>query len=318
MFRKMYLFCFCLFCLVVFSSSAALAVDESKNLRLALLPIPDVLPIYLAQEKGYFSEAGITVETLPVGSAIERDQLMQAGRIDGMINELSGAANFNRNENQVQVVSIARSPIGDAPLFRILAAPGSGLKKTADLAGIPIGISINTVIEYISDRLLAAGGVSSEAIKYKSIPVLPERLQLLLSGQVKAVTLPDPLAASAIAAGAVEVVNDASLAGISASVITFSSASLQDKSETVKKFMIAWDKAAADLNKAPGDYKSLMLKKIRVPKNIQASFIIPPFPRKTLPTEDQWQDVMNWMVGKKLLSKPLPYEGSVTSEYLAK
>ena len=104
MFRKMYLFCFCLFCLVVFSSSAALAVDESKNLRLALLPIPDVLPIYLAQEKGYFSEAGITVETLPVGSAIERDQLMQAGRIDGMINELSGAASFNRNENQVQVV----------------------------------------------------------------------------------------------------------------------------------------------------------------------------------------------------------------------
>jgi NitT/TauT family transport system substrate-binding protein len=82
--------------------------------------------------------------------------------------------------------------------------------------------------------------------------------------------------------------------------------------------MIAWDKAAADLNKAPGDYKSLMLKKIRVPKNIQASFTIPPFPRKTLPTEDQWQDVMNWMVGKKLLPKPLPYEGSVTSEYLAK
>ncbi len=318
MFRKVYLFCFCLFCLAVFSSSAALAVDESKNLRLALLPIPDVLPIYLAQEKGYFSEAGITVEILPVGSAIERDQLMQAGRIDGMINDLSGAASFNRDVNQVQVISIARSPIGDVPVFRILAAPGSGLKKVSDLANVPIGISINTVIEYISDRLLVAGGVSPEEVKYKSIPVLPERLQLLLSGQVKAVTLPDPLAASALAAGAVEIVNDATLAELSASVITFSSASLQDKSDIVKKFMIAWDKAAVDLNKAPGDYTSLMLKKIRVPKNIQASFIIPPFPRKALPTEDQWQDVMSWMVEKKLLSKPLAYEGSVTSEYLAK
>ena len=318
MLRKMYLFCFCLFCFTVCSTSAALAADESKNLRLALLPIPDVLPIYLAQEKGYFNKVGITVEILPVGSAIERDQLMQAGRIDGMINELSGAASFNRNGNQVQVVSIARSPIGDAPLFRILAAPGSGLKKTVDLAGVPIGISINTVIEYISDRLLAAGGVSEKEIEYKSIPVLPERLQLLLSGQVKAVTLPDPLAASALAAGAVEIVNDTSFAGISASVITFSSKSLKDKSNTVKKFMIAWDKATEDLNRAPGDYKELMLKKIRVPKNIQLDFTIPPFPRKALPSKDQWQDVMDWMVQKKLLSKPLPYNGSVTSEYLAK
>jgi NitT/TauT family transport system substrate-binding protein len=315
MLRKIFVFCFCF---SVFSPSAVFAADDSKNLRMALLPVPDVLPIYLAQEKGYFSEAGITVETLPVGSAIERDQLMQAGRIDGMINELSGAANFNRDAIQVQVVSIARSPIGGAPLFRILAAPGSGLNQIADLANVPIGISVNTVIEYISDRLLAAGGVSSEAIEYKSIPVLPERLQLLLSGQVKAVTLPDPLAASAIAAGAVEIVNDASLAGISASVITFSSKSLTEKNDTVKKFMAAWDKATADLNTAPGDYKELMLKKIRVPRNIRASFTIPPFPRKALPTKDQWQDVMDWMVKKKLLSKPLTYEGSVTPEYLAK
>ncbi len=318
MLRKLLLF---YICTVFFCMAAPVLVsgaEENKTLRLALLPIPDVLPIYVAEEKGYFTDLGISVEPYPVGSAVERDQLMQAGRIDGMINELSGAANFNREASRVKIVSIARSPIGESPLFRILATPGSDFKTVADLAGIPIGISKNTVIEYISTRLLEAGGVAPAAITYKSVPVLPERLQLLLSGQLKAVTLPDPLGASAIEAGAVEIVSDISLPDVSASVVTFSNEALADKKEAVISFMLAWDKAAADLNSDPAYFQELMLKKIRVPKNIQAGFAIPPLPRKTLPTRAQWDDVMAWMIGKKLISEPLPYENSVTSEFLAK
>ena len=291
--------------------------DENITLRLALLPIPDVLPIYVAEEKGYFAELGIVVESLSVGSAVERDQLMQAGRIDGTINEISGAASFNRDKSRVKIIAVARSPIGNSPLFRLLAAPGSNIKTITDLADIPIGISKNTVIEYITTRLLEAGGVAPAAIKYTSVPVLPERLQLLLTGQLKAVTLPDPLGASAIKGGAIEIVSDTALRSVSASVITFTNAVLVNKKETVKKFMAAWDKACADLNSDPASYQTLMLKKIRVPKNVQKDFHVPPMPRKELPTRAQWDDVMAWMLEKNLLTKPLAYEESVTSEFLA-
>lgn len=292
--------------------------DDKESLRLALLPIPDVLPVYVALEKGYFKELGVSVEPLSVGSAVERDQLMQAGKVDGMINEISGAANFNRDKNQVKIISVARSPIGENPLFRILAAPGSGITTVADLARVPIGISKNTVIEYISTRLLTTGGLTAKEIEYKSIPVLPERLQLLLQGQVKAVTLPDPLGAAAIKAGAIEVVNDTERRDVSASVITFSTDSLENKTEMVKNFMIAWTRAAEDLNQDPAAYEQLMLKKIRVPKNIQGEFAIPPMPIKALPTKVQWDDVMEWMVERKLLTTPLVYEESVSSDFLPK
>jgi NitT/TauT family transport system substrate-binding protein len=293
-------------------------VDRSSTLRMALLPVPDVLPVYVADEKGYFKELGIKVESLPVGSAMDRDQLMQAGRVDGMINEISGAANFNRKQSRVKIVSIARSPIDESPLFRLLAAPGSSFKTVADLADVPIGISRNTVIEYITTSLFAAGGVPPEAIRYTSVPVLPERLQLLLSGQLPAVMLPDPLGASAIKGGAVEIVNDTSLKNVSASVITFTDDALVNKKDTVKKFMIAWDKACADINSDPASFQELMLKKIRVPKNVQKDFRVPPMPRKTLPTQAQWDDVMDWMLEKNLLDQPLVYESSVTSEFLAR
>jgi len=160
------------------------------------------------------------------------------------------------------------------------------------------------------------GGVEGDGIAYKFVPVLPERLQLLLSGQIKAATLPDPLGISAIQAGAVEIINDTALADVSASVVSFSVAALTTRTETVKKFMAAWDKAVADLNADPEKYKGLMLEKIRVPKNVYDSFVIPPYPRKAVPSRKQWDDVMAWMLEKKLLSVPLAYEDSVTVDFL--
>lgn len=298
--------------------AAAEAKEEPTVLRLALLPIPDVLPVYIAQEKGYFGASGIVVESLPVGSAVERDQLMQAGRIDGMVNEVSGAALFNRHSSQMKIISYARVPMENAPLFRVLAAPGSGLNEVKNLGGVPVAVSKNTVIEYITERLIARGGVEGDDIVTRSVPVLPERLQLLLAGQIKAATLPDPLGFSAMEAGAIEVVNDLKLQDLSASVISFSSKAVTEKKETVKKFMEAWDRAAADLNADPEAYRELMLKKIRVPKNVQQSFVIPKMPRGKIPTREQWDDAVSWLLEKKLLKKSVSYEESVTDEFIVR
>jgi len=291
---------------------------ESTTLKVALLPIPDVLPFHLAQEKGYFTEAGIDVKAIPVASPIDRDQLMQAGEIDGMLTELTTTAYFNRDKVQIKIVRIARSPIGTHPLFRVLSAPGSGITKPSDLAGIPIAVSKNTIIEYVTDRLLTAKGLRPDQIKKKSVPVIPERFQLLMQGQIKAATLPDPLASSALAAGAMEVAEDSAYPELSVSVLSFSTASLESKGEAVEAFLKAWDRAAAEINKAPDAHRELLLKKIRVPKNVQESFAIPLFPVRKVPSAEQWADVMDWMIAKGLLKNPLSYEGSVSKQYLFK
>ena len=295
--------------------SAGEKTDE-RRLRLALLPIPDVLPIYVAEENGYFKEGGIEVETLTVGSAVERDQLLQAGRIDGTINEVGGAALFNRDKVTMKIVSYARTPIGNSPLFRILASPGSGISSVEQLRDVPIAVSKNTVIEYITTRMLQDGGLTAAQLKFKSVPVLPERMQLLLSGQIKAATLPDPLGFAAIQAGAIEVRNDVTVAGLSASVLSFSTTALTGKKDAVRQFMAAWAQATADLNANPDQYIELMLKKIRVPKNVQASFSIPPYPAPAVPTEKQWQDVQNWLLAKGLLQKRISYDSSITDAFL--
>ena len=95
----------------------------SKSLKIALLPIPDVLPFHVARDKGYFHAEGISVEGLPVFSSLDRDQLMQAGQLDAMLTELATTANFNRSGVRVKSVGSARKPIAAHSLFRILSAP---------------------------------------------------------------------------------------------------------------------------------------------------------------------------------------------------
>jgi NitT/TauT family transport system substrate-binding protein len=190
------------------------------------------------------------------------------------------------------------------------------LSAPADLKGIPIGISKNTIIEYVTDRLLAAGGLAPDQIAKKSVPVIPERYQLLLQGQIKAATLPDPLAKSALEAGAVAVIDDSSHPQYSVSVLSFSIQALQTKAKAVRQFLEAWNQAVQDINADPESFRSLLLQKIRVPKNIQQTYRIPPFPHREVPGAEQWADVMDWMVSKGLVKTPLPYKESITTRYL--
>jgi len=295
----------------------AMPVQGAPNdLRVALLPIIDSFPYHVARAEGLFTKAGISVTGLAVSSAVNRDQLMQSGEIDGMLNELMTTANFNRHASQVKIVSVVRSATQTNPLFRILAAPGSTLRHTTDLAGIPIGISRNTIIEYVTDRLLQQAGVPENAIQKQSVPSIPERYQLLLQGRLQAATLPDPLAQSAMASGAVLLIDDRAIAGRSLSVLSFSNQALQKKRPVIKRFLEAWNLAVKRINTTPNAYIPLLLEKIRIPPNVQGNYQIPPFAYRQLPDRNQWQDVMAWMVARQLLDHPIDFNISVASDLL--
>ena len=128
------------------------------HLKMGLLPILDVLPFYVAEQAGYFEEAGLDIELIPVSSALERDQLLLAGEIDGMLNDLISTGIFNQDEARIQIVAQARRAYADSPQFRILAAPRSNITLPREAANFEIGISENSVIQYITQRIMEHAG----------------------------------------------------------------------------------------------------------------------------------------------------------------
>jgi len=289
--------------------------SEDTNLKMGLLPILDILPFYVAEQKGYFEQEGITVEFVPVKSAQERDALMQAGEIDGMLNDLISTGLFNRDKVQIKIVATVRRAYPEAPQFRVLAAPGSGITSVQDLVGVSIGISQNTIIEYLTDRLLEAEGLSPDQIQVVEVSAIPVRFEQLMAGQIQAATLPDPLAQGAMAGGATLVVDDSQYTQYSQSVLSFSTAAIETKPNTIKKFLKAWNRAVQELNNHPDQYADLLIEKGRVPESIQGSYQMPPFPEREVPSQAEWQDVVDWLLEKGLIDHPLPYEDSVVTAF---
>jgi NitT/TauT family transport system substrate-binding protein len=241
---------------------------------------------------------------------------MQTGQIDGMLAEPLAAALFNQEEAQVKVVRTARQAYPGSPLFRILAAPGSDIGSPAGLADVEIGISHNTVIEYITDRMLENAGLAPAQISSQEVSAIPIRFELLINGEIPAATLPDPLASGAIAAGAVLVVDDTSVPDLSQSILAFSTDALQAKPEAVRRFLEAWEMAVEDLNSNPDAYHDLLIEKGRVPESIQGTFQMPPFPAASVPTPQQIADVVNWALDNELIEDEVPFERVVDDTFL--
>ncbi len=289
---------------------------EAPVLRIGLLPILDAMPFFIAQENGYFTDEGIQVEAVNVNSALERDQMMQAGEIDGQINDLIATASFNRDETRIRVVATAFHATAESPQFRILAAPGSRIASPEDLAGVPIGGSENTIIEYVVERMLGQAGLLPDEIVLESVPAIPTRYEMLMSGDLQAAALPDPLAQAAIEAGAILVLDDTDYPQYSQSVISFRVDVLEEQPDAVRAFLRAWGRAVEELNSGTEAYRDLFVANVRVPESVRGTYTIPTFPLNRAPTEDEWADVVEWMLSKGLLDSALPYADSVTTDFL--
>jgi NitT/TauT family transport system substrate-binding protein len=289
---------------------------EPVTLKIAVLPILDTLPMYVAQEEGLFVENGITVEFIPVGSAPERDQVISAGQADGMVNEVVSVMFYNQEEIQVQVVRYARTATSETALFRILAAGNSGINSVEQLKGTPIGVSEGTVIHYLTDRLLQAQGFTEDEITTVAVPKIPDRMALLGTGELPAAMLPEPLSSLAIQGGAVLVLDDRSNPDLSYSTITFRKAVIDEHPQAIGAFLAAVEEAVTMINAEPEKYSSLLSDQNIVPPSLVGEYKVPLFVTAGVPTERQWDDVYEWAKGKGLLEALVSYGDSVTSEYL--
>ena len=210
---------------------------KPATIKIAALPVLDTLPIYVAQEEGLFNKYNVNVEVLPAGSAPKRDEMINAGQADGMVNEVVSTIFYNRDETQVQIVRYARTATPNSPIFFILASGQSGISSVDQIKGVEIGVSHGTVIEYLTDRLLQAEGFIGEEIKTIAVPDIGQRMALLGSGELSAAMLPDPLASLVMQQGAVLVIDDSSHPQYSHSTLAFRKAFIDENPEAPGKML---------------------------------------------------------------------------------
>lgn len=281
----------------------------NQPLKIGVLPIEDNLPLFVAEAEKSFTTAGLNVELIPFPSAAERDAALQAGKIDGEAADIVAACLLKKGGSDVRIATITLGVTPKEGRFVLLGSPNSNFKSAKDLAGVKIGISENTIIEYVTDRLLTLDGVKPDQVQKLSIPKMPMRLQMLVSNQLPAALLPDPLAALAEKQGAKVIVDDTkSTNNISQVVLLFRKDSIDAKHDAIKKLIEVYGAAGKALTDNPDKYRALLIDKAKIPAPIKDTYQSPTFSAPQPPTEQEVADVVDWMVNKKLLSTPYKYD----------
>ncbi|MCV6823437.1 MULTISPECIES: ABC transporter substrate-binding protein [Halocynthiibacter] len=158
----------------------AFAADEMTVL-LDWFVNPDHGPIIIAQEKGYFADAGLEVEVIAPADPSDPPKLVAAGKADLAISY--------QPQLHLQIhEGLPLKRVGTlvaTPLNCLLVLKDGPIKSPADLAGKKIGFSVAGVEEAMLTAILENHGVAFDEIELVNVnwSLSPS----LMSGQVDAV-----------------------------------------------------------------------------------------------------------------------------------
>lgn len=282
-----------------------------NQLKIGSLPIEDNLPILVAEKNGYFAEENLQFELIPFQSPVESQSAFQSGALDGMVTDMMIAAMLKGSGEQLKVTSLTLGATPQEGRFAIVASPGSTIKTVADLKGKDIGISSNSIIEYVTDGLLRAGGLNPSDVEKIVVAKIPLRLEMLLNNQIDAITVPDPHISYTVAKGARIIAEDTEGENLSQAVIIMTEEALTQKQDAIQRFYKAYAKAVRDINQTPEKYKELLVASANIPPEIADSYQIQHYSEPQLPEEKEVNQVLKWLQDKNLLKNEVTYDGFV-------
>ena len=275
---------------------------ELQGIAIGLMPDIDSVPIIIAEEKGYFAEEGLKVDIQKFKSAMDRDAALQSGNLDGAISDMLAVAFAKAGGFDVKVTSYTDGT------YKLIAGKGDGDVKPQDLAGKDVAVSKNTIIEYVTDRIMASQNMPEDSINKVVIPQIPTRLEMLQSGKLAAATLPEPMGSIAIANGC-RFVTDSEEMGVNPGVMMFTAKAASDKKAELQAFYRDYNKAVKYLNEHPQDeYMDLVIEKSGFPDAAKAALKLPQYREAGLPAEKDVSECINWMVQKELIKQSYTYD----------
>lgn len=278
---------------------------DLQPITIGLMPDTDSLPFIIAKEKGYFAEEGIEVNIQQYKSAMDRDSALQSGNLDGAVSDMLAVAFAKAGGFDVKVTSFTDGS------YKLIASKDAGINNVKALAGKDVAVSRNTIIEYVTDQILAKEGMDSESINKVIIPQIPTRLEMLQNGKLAAATLPEPMASIAVSNGCTYVTGSDEL-GINPGVIMFTAKTVDNKTAEIAAMYRAYNKAVDYLNNTSRDeYIDLVVEKGGFPPAAKEALKLPEYHKAALPKESDVTDCIKWLNNKGLVKEHFSYQDIV-------
>ena len=298
------------------SSSSGQVMDGDgmiqERLLVGTLATEDILPLWVAQSEGLFDKANVSVEVVTFQSATELIAGVASGAVNMAMTDIMVTASMFASGIDVQMQWVTLGTTSDQGRFGIMVGPNSTVTKLEDLAGVPIGVGSNTILEYVMDKLMEGAGIPDDQIVVEELQKLPVRYQAMMSGEVEAAALPGTLLALGEASNCKLVADDTKGDNLSQSVMVVRGEVLSNvaTAQCLETLKSVWDDAAKMINDDPEAYREVLIENANLPVEIADTYPISTYPTVQLPTAAMVDPVLAWMDKKGYLTRPLTYDES--------
>lgn len=247
----------------------AIGKPERDTIRIVTPPsIIASLPHWIAEEKGFYRDEGLTVRTISVTSSQYMAEAISANDAD-VLPAVSLVDVINHQFKALdRPLMYSHSRMRSNPPFEsVLVLSGSPIKSPKDLENRRIAVYPGATATECLRTYLAEKGVDVTTITFRPIGP-PEHVPALQRGDVDACHLYDPHRTQAIQGGLCRELirgiypsfNEPSAIGCSAVSARFA----QEQPEALKKYLRAWDRSIGVIRDDPETARAILARKLNL------------------------------------------------------
>jgi NitT/TauT family transport system substrate-binding protein len=261
------------------SSSGAAA--EPVTLKVGVIPIADVAPLYVGMEQGFFEEEKLTIEPkLAEGGAAIVPAVMSGDDDIGFSNVTSLVIAASKTL-PVQIVSQGvRAGKGEEDAFDGLFVPkDSDIREVEDLAGKTISVNnLNNVGPLTISNALEKAGVDPKSVKFLEVP-FPDAVAALKAKRVDAIWVVEPFRSQAAGEGNRLVMTPFEEAAPNYTVASYftSKQYIEKNPEVVARFVRAMNKSLDYAQEHPDAVREVVPTYTKIPETAVKDMILPTF-----------------------------------------
>ena len=169
---------------------------EKASIVVGALPIVDTAGLYLAQQEGYFQQAGLNVTIVPIEASPQAIPGLESGKVD-IVAGANYVSFFQAQATGGQFKLLVDGTACSPDSFQVLVAAGSGILTPVGLAGKRIAVNVLSNIQtLLINATLQADGVNSATVHYVQVP-FPGMARALTRHRVDAISAVEPFITSA-------------------------------------------------------------------------------------------------------------------------
>lgn len=277
--------------MLVMAGCSSNKTDEKMVLNIGLMPAVDTAPIFLAKDSGYFEENNLQVNIEIYTSAQDRQSALQANAIDGAMTDILAVATNVNGGFELKAVMLTDG------MFVLVANEGA-----IDKMDISVGMMEISVSNFLVDQWLG----ETHNIEKVYVNAIPLRLEAAVSGQLDMALLPEPIASVGQLKGLEKLIFEP-IDGFSPDVMAFTQTAIDNKSDALEAFVVAYNKAVRDIQGDQSLAREVIVNNVpNVSPELKDLMNLPEYHEARLPSEAYIQRVIDWT--NTILEQPLTVE----------